>query len=457
MVYILKLIRNFFIGHERTIKAKKNIIASFILKGLSIIIGFLTIRVTLSYLDQTKYGIWLTLASFISWFGFFEIGLGNGLKNKLAGALAVKDFTLAKIYVSTTYAILTIVIGIVAFLFFITNSFIDWTSILNTDKYLSNELTNLALIVFGFFFLRFVIKLIGTVLNADQRPAIANSFGPIGNLISLILIYILTKTTEGSLIYLGWVLSVVPVVILIGATIYFYSNDYKKIAPSINFVKFIYAKDLLNLGIKFFLIQISVLIMFQSSNIIIAQFYGPAEVTPFNIAYKLFSVITMLFSIIITPFWAAFTEAWVKKDIVWVKKTIRNFYFIWISFVFIGIFLYMVSDLFFEFWLGKDMMKSIIISERLKISLLIYFLLFTFGGIFNMFINGVGKILVQMYSLLIGSIIFVPISIFFIKYLQWGIESVVIASILSNFYSPFIAPYQYYKIINDKAHGIWNR
>jgi len=451
-------ISNFFKGHKRTVKAKKNIIASFFIKGVSMIIGFLMIRLTLDFLDQTRYGIWLTLTSFMTWFTFFEIGLGSGLKNKLAEALAIKDFDLAKTYVSTTYAILSLVIGIVGILFFIGNIFIDWTIILNTEKDLSNELTALALIVFGFFFLRFVLKLVATVIRADQRPAIAGTFGPIGNLISLILLYILIKTTSGgSLIYLGWVLSVVPTFVLIGATIYFYKFDYRKIAPSLYYVKFKYAKDLLNLGFKFFLIQISALIMFQSSNIIITQFYGPAEVTSFNIAYKLFSIITMVFAIIVTPFWSAFTEAWVIKDFVWIRATVKNLFYIWLGLVLLALVLYLISDWFFDFWLGKEKMKTIIITNRLKILLLVYFLLFTFGSVFNMFINGVGKLLVQMYSLLIGAIIFVPIAYFFIKYLHWGIESVVIASILSNFYSPFIAPYHYFKLLNKKAYGIWNK
>ncbi len=454
---MLNIIYNFFKGHQRTVKAKKNIIASLVIKGMSIVIGFLMIRITLNYLEPIKYGIWLTLTSFLGWFTFFEIGLGNGLKNKLAEALAIKDFKLAKIYVSTTYAILTIVIGIVALFFIISNFFIDWTIILNTNKEMLNELTTLTFIVFGFFFLRFVIKLIGIVLMADQRPAIANSFGPIGNLIALFLIYILTKTTNGSLIYLAWILSVSPIVVLIGASIYFYTNEYKIIAPSLSSIDFSYAKVLLNLGVKFFIIQVSMIVLFQSSNIIIAQFFGPVEVTPYNIAYKLFSVELMLFTIIISPFWAAFTEAWVKKDIIWVKKTTKNLFYVWIGIVILGILLYLISNTFFDLWLGKEQMNTIIISNRLKILLLVQFSLFTFGGIFNMFINGVGKITVQMYSHIIGAILFVPISFFFIKYLHWGIESVVIATIISNFYHPLVAPYQYYKIISNKARGVWNR
>ncbi|MCA0931059.1 oligosaccharide flippase family protein [Lutimonas saemankumensis] len=454
---LYRKISNIFKGHERTVKARKNIFTSFAIKGMSIIVGFLLIRVTLNYLNQTEYGIWITLTSFISWFTFFEIGLGNGLKNKLAESLAKNDNKMARIYVSTTYAILSMVIGLIAVIFFFANFFIDWTIILNTGKELGPTLTNLALIVFGFFFMRFVLKLIGTILRADQRPAIAGAFGPIGNLIKLIVIYILTLYTEGSLLYLGWVLSIVPTLVLIFATVYFYNSDYKHIAPSINHIEFKYAKDLLNLGFKFFLIQISALVMFQSSNIIIAQYYGPEEVTPYNLAYKLFSMINMVFAIIVAPFWAAFTEAWVKMDLNWVKKTVRNLFYIWMGLVFISLFLYLISDTFFDVWLGTEKMKSINITDRLKISLIIYFLLFTFGSVFNMFINGVGKLQVQMYSLLIGATIFIPITIFFIKILHWGIESVVIASIVSNFYSPFVAPFHYYKLINNRAHGIWNK
>ncbi len=148
---MLNKIKSFFEGHKRTVNAKKNIVASFAIKGLSIIVGFLMIRVTLDYLDQTKYGIWLTLSSFLTWFSFFEIGLGGGLRNKLAEALAVKDYKLGKSYVSTTYAILAIVISAAAVIFFIANVFIDWTVVLNTDEELGPELSSLALIVFGFF------------------------------------------------------------------------------------------------------------------------------------------------------------------------------------------------------------------------------------------------------------------------------------------------------------------
>jgi len=411
------------------------------------------VRMVFDYLDQTEYGIWLTLTSFITWFTFFEIGLGNGLKNKLAEALAVKDYNLGKIYVSTTYAILTIVIGFVAIFFFVANFYIDWTVVLNTEKDLSDELTILAYIVFGFFFLRFVVKLISIVLSADQRPAIANAFGPIGNLFVLTIVYVLTKTTEGSLIYLGWAFSIIPVLILFIANVYFYSNDYKHIAPSIKYVKMIYAKDLLNLGFKFFVIQIAGLIIYQSSTIIIAQYFGPSEVTIYNIAYKYFSIILMVFTIIVSPFWSAYTEAWVKNDIVWIKNTVKKLLMIWSIISAFGIVMLLFAKQFYQLWIGD----RIIIPFNLSFVLLIYFVTYSFSGIFNMFINGVGKIKLQLILSGVSAILFIVVAIVLIEVFHLGIVSLVIASIIANIEGFIIAPIQYNKLINNRAHGIWNK
>ena len=271
LIQVLK--SRLFFGHPRSKKAAKHIVASLIIKGLSIVIGFLLVPIVLNYLDQFRYGIWITISSFLSWFTFFEIGLGSGMRNKLAEAFATKDYELGKIYVSTTYFLLIIVIFIVAIIFFISNNFIDWTVILNTTKENSKELSYLALIVFGFFFLQFILRLIVKILYADQRPAIGNLLGPIGNIISLIAIYILTLTTHGSLIYLALVFSLSPVLVLIAASIYFFSTTYKNITPSIKYFRKEHVKDLFGLGINFFLIEVSALIIFQSTNFIIIQYF----------------------------------------------------------------------------------------------------------------------------------------------------------------------------------------
>jgi O-antigen/teichoic acid export membrane protein len=169
----LKSLTGFGAGHERTNRAKKNIAASFAIKGINIAVGLVLVPLTIKYLSPTKYGIWITLTSLVGWFGFFDIGLGNGLRNRFAEAIARGNQTLAKTYVSTTYAILIIIISIVLILFYIVNIYIDWTIILNTgnDSVLKKELSYLAIVVFTSFGMTFVLNLISVILSADQQPA----------------------------------------------------------------------------------------------------------------------------------------------------------------------------------------------------------------------------------------------------------------------------------------------
>ena len=96
--------------NKRTKLAIKNIGVSLILKGASILISFILVPLTLDYLNSYEYGIWLTLNSVLSWIYLFDIGLGNGLRNRLTEALAAKNFELGKIYVSTTFFFMTLIV-----------------------------------------------------------------------------------------------------------------------------------------------------------------------------------------------------------------------------------------------------------------------------------------------------------------------------------------------------------
>ena len=67
-------------GNERSIKAKKNILAMLFLKGGNILVNLMLIPITINYVNADNYGIWLTVSSIISWMSFFDIGINNGLK-----------------------------------------------------------------------------------------------------------------------------------------------------------------------------------------------------------------------------------------------------------------------------------------------------------------------------------------------------------------------------------------
>jgi O-antigen/teichoic acid export membrane protein len=448
----LQLIKNFFTqGNARSINAKKNIVFIAILKGLSIAISLFLVPITIHYVNPTRYGIWLTLSSIVGWFYFFDIGLGNGLRNKFAEAVASGKTELARTYVSTTYAILIIITSIVLFLFYCINPFLDWTKILNTPADMSGELSSLALIVFSFFCLEFVLQLMTTIITANQQPAKASVFGFLGNLFSLGIIYLLTKTTSGRLIYLGTVFSVTPVLVLLSSSLWFYTHSYKQYAPSVKFVNFHYARDLMSLGIKFFIIQMAAVIFYQTSNIIIAHLFGPEQVTPYNIAYKYFSVITMSFTILMVPLWSAYTEAWIKKDMSWIKNSINKLIIIWVLIALAVLIMFIFSAFIYRMWVGKEIKVPISVSATMAI----YVIVNGWCGIFSQFLNGVGKIKLQLYISTLGALINIPLAIFLGKHL--GIYGILLSTVILSAVSAVSSPIQYKKLINNKATGIWNK
>lgn len=76
---------------------------------------------------------------------------------------------------------------------------------------MAGEVRILALIVFVFFSIQFVMQLLTIILIANQQPAKASFLNFLGSLFALIIIFFLTKTTEGNLVYLGAAFSSAPV------------------------------------------------------------------------------------------------------------------------------------------------------------------------------------------------------------------------------------------------------
>jgi O-antigen/teichoic acid export membrane protein len=449
--FVQFIISPFKKGHERSNKAKKNILQAIIIKGIGIAISLVLVPLTIHYVNPTQYGIWLTLGSIIGWFNFFDIGFGNGLRNKFAEAVAKGEHDLARTYVSTTYAILCIIIAIVLVLFFCINPFLNWSRILNTPDSMKGELSLLAMMVFVFFCIQFVLQLLNTVMTANQEPAKASIFNLLGSIFSLTVIFILTKTTKGNLIYLGAALGFAPVLVLIVSSFWFYNKQYKRYSPSFSHVKFKFARDLMTLGIKFFVLQIAALIIYETSNIIIAQLFGPAQVTPFNIAYKYFSVISMAFSIIMLPFWSAFTEAWFKKDIVWIKNVMKNLIILWGLISFVAFIMLVSSNFIYRMWVGKE----IVVPFSISIVIAAYVILNAWCAIFSNFLNGVGKIKLQIYGGVLGALINIPLAIFLGKHM--GISGVLLSTCILAAVSAVWSPIQYRKLITNTAKGIWNK
>lgn len=446
-IKIINKIKHLKNSNDRSSKAKWNTLLLGVVKSLTIPISFLLVPLTIDYVNKEIYGVWLTLSSVVAWMSFFDIGLNNGLRNKLGESLANNDIILSKKLVSTTYAILSIFSIIIFFIISFLNFFIDWGNILNISDNLNHSLSLVILILVGYFCIRFVLSTVLIILVAKQEPG-KSAYEPfIEQLLVLLTIYLLTIYTEGSLLYLSLSLCVTPVLVLIFFNFLFFRTSLNNIKPSIKYIDFSLTKSLMGVGIKFFIIQLAGIIQFQTANFIILRNYGASDVTVYNIAYKYFSILTLAMSIFISPLWSAVTDAYTRNDFAWIKraeKKYRNFSFL---IIFAGMMMLVFSNLAYDLWLGKN---KIDIPFKVSLYLFLFNALLIFGSVYCNILNGLSLLEVQFKASVLSPILFIILSYLFINYFKWGIESVIIASIISNFNGFILAPIQYFGFINKK-------
>lgn len=450
---IEKLYNKVGIKSDRTKNITKHVVVSFLYKGGSILSSFLLVPLTINFLDTENYGIWLTLSSFISWFSFFDIGLGNGLRNKFAEAKAKGDLTLAKAYVSSAYFTIGSVCLLLIIVFFGLNFFIDWTRVFNANATMQKELGILMPIVFSFFCLQLVVKLITTIYTADQHHSMQGKVTFYSSALSLLAIWLMTHFAKSSLLIFGTIFSALPVLLLVGLNVFAFSNRYKEYSPSLILWKKKYLKDIFGLGMKFFLLQMSAMILFSTDNLIITQIFGPKEVVPYNIAFKYINISNMVFSMILTPYWSSITEAYSKGDYNWIKTSMNNLFKISMSLILVIFLMVVVSPFIYRIWINKD----VVIPLSLTIYMAVFFALNIYYLPYNFFINGVGKVKLQICYIIIAAIVNVPLSIFLAKNLGFGVSGVILATTLCSIPHILLCPIQYNKIINKRARGIWNK
>lgn len=320
----ISFIKNRFLKSDaRSVRMRKNTIAMLGIRGLSIFISLLSAPIMLHYVNRADYGVLMTLTSLVSWIGLMDIGLGNGLRNIIPQYYAEGNLLKVREAVSSSYAALALYVGLLIALFIIVSSFCNWLKIMNSPNSDAGEILGLANVVFIAFCLQFLFGLLNSVLFAYQMPALNSVFGLIGQIAAfialLIQVYILDVR---SVFQIGSINCMLPPLVLFIASIFLYKGRLREIAPSFKLINLKAVNGILGLGIKFFVLQIITIVLFQANAIIIAQAVGPESVVEYNLAFKYISVVTMFFNIAITPVWSATTDAYVKKDFAWIKKTI---------------------------------------------------------------------------------------------------------------------------------------
>lgn len=430
---------------------RNNILFSSILKIISLLTSLLIVPVTIGYLNNEVYGVWMTITSILYWIGTFDIGLGNGMRNYLAEAISKNDYQAGQRYITTTFVLLGGIAIFIFLLILVPMLTMDYNRMFNTDSIANTDLRDALFVAVVFTLLNFVLRNIGMIFVALQKYAINDLLNVTSNVISLIIIYLLTKTTTGNLLYVVLAYTSTSVIIYALAAIPVFKR-YPNLSPKRHAFDTGIGKAIISKGLGFFFIQItSCLVIFGAANMFINQYCGPTQVTVYNVAYKFFNLLVIGYTIVLAPMWNAYTDAYIKCDWQWISTTFNRAIKIWGLSVLAGIIMLGICPIFYQLWVGNKVSVPFAIS----LSTLVYVCFFNLNNCATYLINGLNKINVQIITSIIFTALYI-ISTFLIGN-KYGTEGIIFCMAVSYAAMSGIHIYQCRLIINQKAKGIWNK
>lgn len=428
----------------RSRNVKKNIVYSFLLKFFSIGLSFILLPLTVHYLTEVEYGIWVTLFTVMNWVNFLDMGLGLGLRNKLAEAVSKNNLNEIKTYLSTGIFAMIGMGCILLVIFLIGINLVKMQSIFNTKAISEQELYISTLFTGIFVIIAFVLSVINQIYYAYQKAAITGAIQILHNLIMLSIVYYLTLQSTHKLFYFVFSFGISVLLSKIVFIIDFFRKN-KNVIPQIKDLKLDKLKNISGLGIKFFVIQIVCIAMFSSSNILITQCLGPEYVRSYDIVFKVFSFITMAHGLICAPLWNAYTDAYVKRDFVWIRSIVKKMIYIMIPIIMGCLILIWNIEWIIKIWIRDT---NILIPEYLTIFMGLYVIMSCWNNIWSYFLNGIGNINIQLYVSVISVLIMLPLSWHLMKAI--GVSGMICAIFISLFLSGIPQMIQVINIINKE-------
>lgn len=435
---------------KRSILIKKNIIASFLIKGWSALVQFLLVPLTLACLGEYENGVWLTISSVLLWINNLDIGLGNGLRNKLAVYMARGDNDKAREMVSSTFIMLCIIITPVLIILLLFEVYSDNYRLFNVDIGLIGNLDIVLYVATIMVCATFIFKFIGNFYMGLQLPSVNNFIGSIGSTLALLGTYIIYLSGNRSLLLVASVNLSAPLLVYLLAFPITFMGKYKFLSPSLKYINKSSIRELFSIGFKFFALQIPAVLLFFTSNILISKLFNPALVTPYQIAYRYFVMTMTLFSIICVPYWTATTDAYEKRDFEWIRRancTLNRFVLL---LFFIIVCMILLSKPVYSVWIGdnSDVPFSMTVIAGLYQFLLIYSMRYSYV------LNGIGALRLQLIFTILAAAIYIPLATL-VCHLTHDINYLLLLMCVVHVPGFVVNIIQYHKIMNGTAKGIW--
>lgn len=426
---------------------KLTLSSNFLRIIVGMIISFVIVPMSINYWQTERYGIWLLINSMLVYLTVSNLGL-----NSAASILMNKNSnTNEKIEILKKSVIIVLISVLLLLVFFIFLNYNNenWIQILGKiPKNLIQETQNATFIMILFFLINVPFSLITSALNGFHKVYISNIFSIIGAILSLLAI-MLNIYLKGDLANYAIIVGMSNLFINLLCLIYFYIYIYRKFRKKDEIIIELKEensyKNIFKLGIRCFVGSVASMIVLNTDNIIISNYLGVQEVTPYALTFKLYMILFNIIFVLNSSIVPIIGRKISEKNVNDTKKIYdRTFYLI----------LYTGGGI----WIGSvALFKNLIILWSGIDGYAGFMTVFFLGAYTYVFATvNLNYIMLNTFNYLKGivwlvwieAIINLGASVLFIKY--WGIGGVALGTFLGAFLgSMFLYPL----VLKKKSHG----
>ncbi|MGC1781923.1 MAG: oligosaccharide flippase family protein [Acidobacteriaceae bacterium] len=368
-------------------------ITSGVSRAVRIGVALITVPLTLHYLGNERFGLWMTISSVLAMAGFADFGIGNGVLNTVSTAFGKDDWDGIRQAISSGIAVLTVIGALLLVFFFSIYRFVDWGNLFRATTVTARAEAGPAMLVFVVCFA------LNIPLDVVQRTQLGLQQGFLTNLweiFSSVLILI------GIVAVVHFRLSLAALVVAFaGAPVlgtwlnaaFFFGFSRRDLLPKWNLVSRQVIEKIASLGGLFFVLQLVAAVSYSADNFIIARILGVADVTIFSIPQRMFAVIATIVTMLMMPLWPAYGEAISRGDVHWVRQTLaRTLLGVFAFTTVVSAAMLVFSNKLLLWWVGPSIHPPFL----LMVGLAVWAVLSNCGNTLAMFLNGAGIVKFQV-------------------------------------------------------------
>lgn len=380
-------------------------------KGTAVAAMFISVPLTLGYLGPERFGLWMAISAVIAMLGFADFGLGNGVLNSVSHASGRNDKVAIHKFVSNGFIMLSTIAVLLLLIFLVLYRHVPWPSVFNVSSTTAAlESGPVVLVLAICFFATLPLGATQKIQLGLQRGHWGNMWEAVGSVSGLIGIVIATQLQAG----LQWIalsMAGMPLFFRAVNTFLFFGFQEKSLRPRFNHFEFVVIKRLIRTGVLFFVLQVAVIVGFQSDNIIIARILGVEAVAGYDVALKLSTLPAMLVGLVVVAQWPAYGEALTRGDSNWIRrtfvKTIRRSLLIALPFALV---LFIWGDVLIRIWAGPEVVPS----TTLLAGMSIWSVMLVLGSVNAALLNGLHVVKFQAVNSLLMATANILISIYLV-------------------------------------------